>query len=146
VRLRFERVTRFPRDAVYAWWTDFREDDHVRSGSPATSVRRILRRKGNEVWLHDCATRPIRVTIEEHVTLKPTSGYAVEARYPGADVEYAYRFEPTAEGTRIVLEVSVHPRGLGRILIPLTSWWWRRYAARDLEFHLAEMAGDLSPR
>jgi hypothetical protein len=144
MRFRFEQLNRFPRDAVYAWWTDFREDDHVRPGSPATSVREILRRQGHEVWMRDRATRPVRVTIDEHVTLDPPNGYAVEARYPGADVEYAYRFEPTADGTRIVLDVSVHPRGFGRILIPLTAWWWRRYTARDLEFHLEEMARDLS--
>jgi hypothetical protein len=118
----------------------------VRPGSPAASVREIRRRQGNEVWLQDRATRPIRVTIDEHVTLNPPNGYSVEARYLGADVEYAYRFEPTADGTRIVLEVSMRPRGFGRILIPLTAWWWRRYAARDLEFHLEEMAGDLSTR
>jgi hypothetical protein len=144
VRFRLERLTRFPHDAVYAWWTDFREDDHVQPGSPATSVREILRRQGNEVWLQDRATRPIRVTIEEHVTLDPPNGYAVEARYPGADVEYAYRFEPTGDGTRIVLKVSVRPRGLGRVLVPLLKWWWRRYAARDLDFHLAEMERELA--
>lgn len=96
------------------------------------------------MWLQDRAARPIRVTIDEHVTLDPPNGYAVRARYPGADVEYAYHFEPDGDGTRIVLEASVRPRGLGHFLIPVTSWWWRRYAARDLDFHLAEMAQDLS--
>lgn len=142
MRLRLERRTRFSQDAVYGWWTDFREDDHVRSGSPAASSRVIVRREGNKVWLQDRATRPIRVTIDEQVTLNPPNGYAVQTRYPGADVEYIYRFEPTAEGTTIVLEASVSPRGLGRLLVPMTSWWWRRYAARDLDFHLQEMTKD----
>lgn len=87
----------------------------------------------------------MRMTIEEHVTLDPPSGYVVEAQYPGADVAYAYRFEPSeGGGTRIVLEVFVQPRGFGRILVPFTAWWWRRYAERDLDFHIEEMDRDLS--
>jgi hypothetical protein len=146
MRLRIERRCRFPRDAVYAWWTDFREDDHMRPGSPAASSRVIVGREGDDVWLREHATRPFRVTLEEHVVLDPPNGYAVKARYPGADVEYAYRFEPRVEGTTIVLEASVSPRGIGRLLVPLMAWWWRRYAARDFDFHLAHMTEDLSPR
>jgi hypothetical protein len=84
------------------------------------------------------------VSIEEHVTLHPPDGYAVRARYPGAEVGYAYRFEPGGRGTVVVVEVDVQPRGLGRILVPLTAWWWRRYAARDLDFHLDEMNRELT--
>jgi len=82
------------------------------------------------------------MTIDEHVILDPPNGYAVEARYPGADVRYAYRFDPHDHGTRVALDVEVQPRGLGRILVPLTAAWWRRYAARDLDFHLAQMASE----
>lgn len=144
MRLRLERRTSIPRDSAYAWWTDFREDDHGSSGSPAKSVRDIVQRSDNEVWLRDRAVRPVHVTIGEHVTLDPPNGYAVDARYPGADVAYAYRFESAERDTRIVLEVSVRPRGLGYVLVPLTAWWWRRYAARDLDFHLREMERDLT--
>lgn len=144
MKLKLERFVPFPREAVFAWWSDFRTDDHRSPGAPASSERDIVRREGNEIWLRDRATRPVRMTIEEHVVLDPPRGYAVAARYPGADVEYEYRFEPTADGTRVVLAVSVRPRGLGRILVPVMAWWWRRYAARDLDFHLNEMARELS--
>ena len=144
MRLRLERQTRFPRDAVYAWWTDFAGDDHLRPGSPAKSVREIVRRDGNELWIRDRASRPLPMSIEEHVTLHPPNGYDVRARYPGADVAYGYRFEPGGRGTAVTLEVDVQPRGLGHVLVPLTTWWWRRYAARDLDFHLEEMNRDLA--
>ena len=144
MKLRIERVVRFPRDAVYAWWTDFREDDHRGPDSVARSDRIILRREGNEIWLRDRATRPARVTIDEHVTLDPPNGYAVATRYPGAEVRYEYRFEPVDAGTRIVLEVRVHPRHVGRILVPLTRPWWRRYAERDTDSHLREMGRDFA--
>ena len=143
MRFEMDRVVPFPRNAVFAWWTDFQEDDHRDPGSPARSTRIILRRSGNEVWLRDRATRPAPVTIDEHVTLDPPSGYTVEARYPGADVWYAYRFDPQEQGTRVTLEADVQPRGLGRILVPLTAAWSRRYAARDLDYHLEQMAVDL---
>src|SRR2546426_10832919 len=82
MKFRVDRKTPFPRDAVFAWWTDFREDDHLHPGSPSDSTRTILGRTGNEVWLRDRATRPMRVTIDERVILNPPLGYAVDARYP----------------------------------------------------------------
>jgi hypothetical protein len=139
VDIRLARTVPHPREAIFAWWTDFREDDHERPESPATSVRRILRRQGNDVWLQDRATRPIRITIDEHVTLDPPNGYVVEARYPGADVRYAYQFDVHENGTRVTVEVEVQPRRLGRVLVPLTAAWWRRYAARDFDYHLGQM-------
>src|SRR5881628_3670605 len=111
-----ERTTPFPRDAVFAWWTDFRTDDHQHPGSPATSTRTIVRRTGN----------------------------AVEARYPAADVRYTYRFDAEGAGTRVTLDADVRPRHIGRILIPLTAAWWRRYTEWDLDFHLEAMRRDLS--
>jgi hypothetical protein len=144
---RVERVVPFPRDAVYAWWTDFREDDHLGHSSPATSAREILRREGNEIWLRDRARRPAPVTVEEHVVLDPPNGYVVTARYPGADAQYGYRFEEASGGTRILLTVNVRPRHVGRILLPLFSGWARRYAERDTDDHLRQMSEDLrSPR
>jgi hypothetical protein len=143
MKLRIERIVPFPRDSVYAWWTGFRGDDHHGPGSVARSEQTILRREGNEVRLRDRATRPARATIEEHVTLDPPTGYAVEARYPGAEVRYEYRFKPLDGGTRIVLEAYVRPRHVGWIVVPLTQPWWRRYAERDTDAHLREMNRDL---
>ena len=142
--VRLERVVPFPRDAVYAWWTDFREDDHPGRPSPATSSREILRREGDELWLRDRAARPAPVTLEEHVILHPPEGYSVEARYPGADVRYAYRFEPVPDGTRITLEAVLRPRHVGRLLLPLVRGRVQRYAERDTDYHLRRMAADLT--
>lgn len=142
LRLRLSRIVPFPRDAAFRWWTDFQEDDHDGADSPAMSVRRVLRRTGNEVWLQDRAMRPARLTIDEHVYLDPPKGYAVDARYPGADIRYTYRFEPENGGTRVDFDLFVRPRHFGQILVPLTKWWWRRYAERDLDFHVREMVRD----
>ena len=144
MRLALDRVVPFPRDSVFAWWSDFREDDHQHPSSPARSTRLILRRSGNEIWLRDRATRPAPVTIEEHVTLDPPNGYSVAARYPGADVRYAYRFSAEGDGTQVTLDVDIRPRHIGRILVPVAAAWWRRYTERDLDFHLRAMATDLS--
>jgi len=146
MRYRLDRKTPFPQEAVFAWWTDFREDDHQHPGSPAASMRFVLRRTGNEIWLKDRATRPMRVTIQEHVIVNPPLGYAVEARYPAADVRYAYRFNPHDNGTLVTVDIDVQPRRLGWILVPLTAGWWRRYAARDLDYHLGEMNRELGSR
>ncbi len=144
--VRLERTVPFPRDTVYAWWTDFRPDDHPGRPSPATSSRTILRREGDEIWLRDRAARPAPVTLEEHVVLHPPNGYSVDARYPGADVRYEYRFEPDGQGTRIVLEAALRPRHFGRLLLPLIRGRVRRYAERDTDYHLRRMREDLASR
>ncbi len=146
MRLTLDRTVPFPRDSVFAWWIDFREDDHRHADSPAKSTRLIVRRSGNEIWLQDRASRPAPLTIDEHVTLDPPHGYAVEARYPGADVRYAYRFDPHDNETRVTVDVEIEPRRLGRILVLLTAGWWRRYAARDFDYHLVEMSRELESR
>src|SRR2546430_17663923 len=99
-RMRFalDRVVPFPRDSVFAWWTDFREDDHQHPNSPARSTRLILRRSGNEIWLRDRATPPAPVTIDEHVTLDPPTGYSVPARYPAPAHRSAHRLTPECSG------------------------------------------------
>src|SRR5205823_8792872 len=109
MRFTLDREVPFPRDSVFAWWTDFREDDHQHPDSPARSTRLIVGRSGNEIWLRDRATRPAPVTIDEHVTLDPPNGYSVEARYPGADVGYAYRFDLHEHGTGLRVDVEVRP-------------------------------------
>lgn len=141
--VRVERTVPFPRDAVYAWWTDFREDDHRSRHAPASSRREILRREGNELWLRDRARRPAPVTLEEYVALDPPNGYTVTVRYPGADVRYAYRFETAAEGTRVSLEADIRPRHVGHLLLPFFRGFAQRYAERDTNFHLRRMGEDL---
>src|SRR2546427_12621777 len=110
MKFRVDRKTAFPRDAVFAWWTDFREDDHQHPGSPAHSTRTILGRTGNEGWLRDRATRPLRGTVEERVFLNTPPGYAVEARYPAADVRYTYRFDAERDRTRVTRDVDARRR------------------------------------
>ena len=84
------------------------------------------------------------MTIEERVVLDPPNGYSVEARYPGADVRYEYRFDASDEGARIVLTAKVRPRGLGRLFFPFLRPFLIRYAERDTDFHVRQMAEDLS--
>jgi len=88
----------------------------------------------------------MRVTIDERVILNPPLGYAVDARYPAADVQYTYRFDAEGDGTRVTLDVDVRPRHIGWILIPLATPWWRRYTERDLDFHLDQMTRELGGR
>ena len=142
--VRVERVVPFPRDAVYAWWTDFREDDHQSRQSPASSHREILRRSDNEVWLRDRARRPAPATVVEHVILEPPDGYRVDARYPAVDVRYEYRFDATPDGTSIHLRADLTPHHIARLLARLFEGSIRDYAERDTDFHIRKMTDDLT--
>ncbi len=144
MRLTLERTVPFPRDDVYAWWTDFREDDHPGRPSPATSRRTVVGREGREIWLQERATRPAYLTLREHVTLDPPNGYTVSAHYPATDVRYEYRFESTWDGTRIRLVAEARPRHVMRVLLPLFRGRAQRYVERDTDYHVARMVRDLS--
>src|SRR2546427_13003437 len=109
MKFRVDRKTPFPRDAVFAWWTDFREDDHQHPGSPADSTRMILGRTGNEGWLRDPATRPMRVTIDERVILNPPLRYASDAGYPPPDRQDTYRVHPGGGGAHVTLGLDIGP-------------------------------------
>ncbi len=142
--VRVERTVPFPRDAVYAWWTDFREDDHGSRGSPASSRREVVRQQGLEIWIRDRARWPAPVTLDEHVVLDPPNGYRVDARYPAVDVRYDYRFEAETRGTTIRLTADLTPHHVGRLLATLFAGRIRAYAERDTDYHLHRMASDLS--
>src|SRR5881296_585997 len=120
--VRVERTTPFPRDAVFAWWTDFRTDDHQHPGSPATSTRTILRRTGNEIWLQDRATRPMRVTIEAHrsdpdpahgsvVAAVHGAGPRLPSRGDAARPERVRHFHRPPLRPRIYIAIAIESRG-----------------------------------
>src|SRR3989442_15660622 len=110
MKFRLDRKTPFSRDAVFAWWTDFREDNHGHPGSPADSTRTILGRTGSEVWLRDRATRPIQVTFDEGMVLYARPGHALARPYPASIHQYAYLSDTADDSTSTRLDLHVRPR------------------------------------
>lgn len=138
-----------PPDAVYAWMSDFREDDHarpafrrgagVKDGDRRVSHRKILSREGNVVTVEDAWGRD-RFTLK--ATLDPA---AREVRLEG---QYGYhgtwRAAPEGEGTRLTSEGRLEPRGVMRLLAPLFAKAFMRQMRADFEGHVADATETLA--
>lgn len=146
----FEAHVTASADAVYAWMTDFREDDHARpafvraSGGKAgvQSTRRILARAGDSVQLEDRWGRQSFRT-----TARLARGQR-EVRIEGA---YGYRATwcaaPNGRGTRVTATTELDPRGFFALLLPLVAGKMRAQAEHDFRGHIADLEAELgAPR
>ena len=145
---RYEARIEAPPDAVYAWMSDFREDDHARpaflEGSGAkpdgrVSRREVLSRSGNRVELRDTwgkETFPMTVElVPEKRELRLTGQYG----YRGA-----WRAEPDGAGTRVVSEGALEPSGVMRLFAPLFAGMMRKQMGADFRGHVADMRSELT--
>ncbi|SRR5581483_2697618 len=148
MRWRHEALVPASPDAVYAWMSDFREDDHAReaflrgSGAKpggAASHRTVVSREGNRVRLHDAWGRR---SFDLDVELAPE---AREVRLTG---EYGYsatwRAEPAAGDTRVVVEGRLEPTGIMRLLAPLFSRGMAKQMQDDFNGHVEDMRSGLT--
>lgn len=132
-----------PADAVYAWMTDFREDDHAReafvrgagreAGAKDASRREVVSRQADRVQVRD--TWKGRV-FEMEARLDPQ---AREVHLTGA---YGYRATwralPEAGGTRLVVEGAIEARGVAGLFANLFGKRMLRDMEADFRGHVAD--------
>lgn len=148
----FEARVAAPPEAVYAWMSDYREDDHAREafrrgagvkpGDTRVSHRRIVSREGNRVVLEDSWGRQ-RFPME--VELRPS---AHELHLTG---QYGYRGTWSAKsdgagGAIVRSEGRVEPTGIMKLFAPLFARAFMKQMKADFEGHVAEMREDLERR
>lgn len=135
-----------PPDAVFAWVSDFREDDHARpaflrgAGMKAPAGRRrIVAREGNVVTLEDGMGRRAfrtRATVD---------AAAREVRVEGAHGYRAtWRAAPEGDGTRLTCEGALAPDGLLRLFVPLFAKGMLRQVRADFDGHVADAVESLA--
>lgn len=142
----FSDLVQADPDAVFAWMTDYREDDHR---SPAflrgagakrgeASHRRILARTASEAEIEDTwkgRTFRLRAVFDkENGEVRITGGYGYEA---------LWRAVPSGSGTRVEVEGRVAPPGMLRLLFPLFARGMRRELEQDFRGHLEDLRSSL---
>jgi polyketide cyclase/dehydrase/lipid transport protein len=146
-----DATVRAPPDVVYAWMTDFREDDHrspafrrgakVRENDPRDAKRVVVARKGNEVTLEDTWGRQrFRTTAtldgaQRTITIRGEFGY-----------QAVWRAAPVAGGTRISIEGRMAPGGVFGLLLPLFAKKMRQQTEDDFRGHVADLEASLDKR
>jgi hypothetical protein len=146
---RFEARIDATPDAVYAWMSDYRDDDHAnerfRRGAKAAdggeaSHRVVERRDAKNLVVRDEWGRQ-QFTLE--VQLVPEER---ETRLRG---EWGYRSTWRAEsdgngGTKLTVDGELAPRGPMRLLAPLFAARMRRQMEQDFAGHVEDLRATLS--
>lgn len=134
-----------PPDTVFAWMTNFQEDDHGRpafvkgSGAPKKytkkqSKRTVVSSKGNHVSIHDeWGGRKFDmeldlVPLDRTVNMKGPMGYVA-----------VWKAVPDEGGTKVEAHISLPMRGFWGLLAPL----FRKKFYRDLEYDFNGHISDL---
>jgi len=134
--------------AVFAWMTDFREDDHNSEAyhrgaktpekERARAAHRVIDVEGATLKIHDewgTSRFDARVTVD---------GDAREVRIEG---EFGYssvwRAVEDGSGTRVETEGRVAPKGPGKLFLPFIGKGLMAGIERDFNGHMEEMRVDL---
>lgn len=136
-------------DAVYAWMSDLREDDHAREaflrGSGAkpggpVAKRTIVSRQGDRLKVHDAWGRK---AFDLEVELAPV---AREVRlHGGFGYRATWRAEPDGPGTRLVVEGEMAPSGIMRLFVPLFAKGMAKEMQADFNGHVEDLRSALTP-
>lgn len=137
-------------DTVFAWMTDFQEDDHGRpsfvkgSGAPKTytkkpSKRMIVSREGNKVKILDeWGGRKFDMNLElipldRTVDMKGPMGYHA-----------VWKAVPDEGGTKVEASVNFEVRGFWGLLFRLFRKKFYRELNQDFAGHIADLENDLA--
>jgi hypothetical protein len=137
-------------DTVFAWMTDFQEDDHARhafvvgSGAKKTytkkpSKRTVVSRDGNKVKIHDeWGGRKFEMNLELFPLereVKMTGPFGYQA---------SWKAVPDEGQTKIEAHVELHMKGLMGFLAPLFRGRFIRELEQDFAGHIADLENDLA--
>ena len=144
---------KFPPDAVYAWMTDFQEDDHGRpafikgSGAPAKvykkpSKRTIVSRSGNNVKILDVWGGRTYDMDLELVPLDRTIIMKSQWNYHAV-----WKAVPHEGGTKVEAEVDMKVGGFAGLVMGLFKKKFYRDLSYDFNGHISDLQDSLgAPR
>lgn len=99
VRIRVVRRFPFPRDAAYAWLTDFEDADAARAGAVVEMRRVVARSPGRVVYEGETAVLGRRSWSRTDVALQPPDRWHARVTDgPRTGSETRYHLVPAAEG------------------------------------------------
>src|SRR5213593_2891355 len=100
VRIEVTKHIRAPLDMVFAWCTDYRDDDDQLSGV-RLQWRRVVRRTPTTVELEESAKIGVTFTARVIVHLYPPDRWEADGRSPIGHTHTVYRLSSGTQGTRI---------------------------------------------
>ena len=143
---RNETIVRAPREEVYAWWTDFRPDDH---GGDRTlrGTRMDLRREGDTwTFTDEYVTTGLRTRWRWQINLHPPQWEEMHGETRLGKLDGIITFQEVQGGTRVQEVGTFTAAGAGRLLLRILRRSLRRLLAEDFKEHWADFRRERGSR
>lgn len=129
-----------PRDEVYAWWTDFKPDDHAGERT-LHGTRTDLRREGDAwTWTDLFVTMGLRTRWRWRVALHPPQWEELHGETKLGRLDGIITFQEVAGGTRVEEVGTFSPTGLGKVLARVLRRPLVRLLSEDFKEHWEDFA------
>lgn len=145
MRVEVVKRIRAPIGAVFAWCTDYRDDDPGISGVRLRR-RRVVRRNPTEVELEESATLGVRYTGRVLVRLHPPDWWEADLRGTAGESHTVYRLRPDGAGTRLTISVEARLALRYRWLAPLAARIVRRQLSAEWDDYVRAMEAGAARR
>ena len=142
MRVEVTKHVRAPLGRVFAWCTDYRDDDAQLSGA-RLRWRRVVRRTATVVELEESANLGVTYTGRVLVQLHPPDWWEADLRSSAGDAHTAYRLSPEGEGTRIHIVIDVRLPWRYRVFTPIARRIVRRRLSSEWDDYVRAMEAEV---
>lgn len=123
---------------VYAWCTEFRDDDPELS-RVRLRTRRVISREGDLIEMEESGIMAFPFVARFHVRLRPPDGWEADARSNMGYTHNMYRLLSDTEGTRLEMTFDVHLTGPYRLFAPFARGFIVRKTSREWDDYVSAM-------
>lgn len=143
MRVEVAKHVRSPLSGVYAWCTDYRDDDAEISGV-RLRWRRVLRRTADEVELEESANLGVAYTGRVLVHLYPPDRWEADLRSTAGSAHTVYRLRPEGDGTLLTIAIDVRLRWQYRLFALVARGIVRRRLSREWDDYVRAIEAEAS--
>jgi len=137
----FFRVTKWFRASlpdVYAWCTEFRDNDPELS-RVRLRTRKVIRREGDLIEMEETGIMAFPFAARFLVRLRPPDGWEADARSNMGHTHNTYRLVSDKERTRLEVTFDVHLTGPYRLFAPFARGFIVRKTSREWDDYVRAM-------
>ena len=123
---------------VYAWCTEFRDNDPELS-RVRLRTRKVVRREGDLIEMKETGIMAFPFVARFLVHLRPPDGWDADARSNMGHTHNTYRLFSETEGTRLEMTFDVHLTGPYRLFAPFARGFIVRKTSREWDDYVRAM-------
>ena len=123
---------------VYAWCTEFRDNDPELS-RVRLRTRKVIRREGDLIEMEETGVMGFPFVSRSLVRLRPPDTWEADGRSNMGHTHNTYRLFPETDGTRLEMTFDLHLRGPYRLFAPFARRFTVRKISREWDDYVRAM-------